>query len=265
MYASAAWGHHKYSKCETIQHRAMRTILGVGRITPVGALYGDLDWIPMHIKQRLEVLKFAKRIHKMQENRLTKTIFQHEHKNCTRSPLNIILQAANIDVDNIEITDQVIKCVFDSEMRLFHQKLERDMQDMSRLSVYREIKSGFQLEKYVLAMRDRKQRSLFAKARMGVLPIKIETGRYRGILRCERLCQFCDQKEVEDESHFMFHCPKYDIPRRTFYSAFLPNDISNENDMNKFKLSLATDNHLHIYATAKYLQCALQLRSNSAS
>ena len=37
-YAAATWGHMKNNKCESIQHRDMRTVLEVGRMTPVAAI-----------------------------------------------------------------------------------------------------------------------------------------------------------------------------------------------------------------------------------
>ena len=40
-YAVEVWGTKNYDQCNTAQHRAMRTFLGV---TPVAAMYGDLQW-----------------------------------------------------------------------------------------------------------------------------------------------------------------------------------------------------------------------------
>ena len=49
-YAPATWGYTKYSKWESIQNRAMRTLLGVGNMTPVVALYGNLYWTHPYMK-----------------------------------------------------------------------------------------------------------------------------------------------------------------------------------------------------------------------
>jgi hypothetical protein len=50
---------------------------------------------------------------------------------------------------------------------------------------------------------------------MGVLPLRIETGRYEGcgVVGCKgipvefRVCQCCDLCKVEDEIHFLVECP----------------------------------------------------------
>ena len=56
-YGSAVWGGPLYSKCDTVQQRAMRTILGVGRQTPIPFLYFDLGWTPPNIHQKLETVR----------------------------------------------------------------------------------------------------------------------------------------------------------------------------------------------------------------
>ena len=58
---------------------------------------------------------------------------------------------------------------------------------------------------------------------MGMLPLNIETGRFKlvkddttGNMRKqkveERICSICNLSETEDELYFMFVCPKYKIP-----------------------------------------------------
>ena len=41
-------------------------------------------------------------------------------------------------------------------------------------------------------------------------PLHIETGHYRRTPVEQRLCQFCNNNSVEDESHFILQCPVYD-------------------------------------------------------
>ena len=51
-------------------------------------------------------------------------------------------------------------------------------------------------------------RSAFAKFRHGVVPIRLETGRYENIKFEERCCFNCSNL-IEDETHFILHCPVY--------------------------------------------------------
>ena len=53
--------------------------------------------------------------------------------------------------------------------------------------------------------------------RSGALPLAVEVGRYTGIPEEQRLCVVCDLGVVEDEFHFMFHCPLYNNLRLSLF------------------------------------------------
>ena len=39
--------------------------------------------------------------------------------------------------------------------------------------------------------------------------LSIETGRYNSVPKEERLCNFCNMQNTEDEFHFLLVCPHY--------------------------------------------------------
>ena len=45
------------------------------------------------------------------------------------------------------------------------------------------------------------------------IPLEVECGRWKGLKLDERKCKLCNQCDVEDESHFLFECPKYNTER----------------------------------------------------
>jgi hypothetical protein len=45
-------------------------------------------------------------------------------------------------------------------------------------------------------------RSILAQFRCGILPLRIETGRYHGEPVKERICSLCSENNVEDKIHF---------------------------------------------------------------
>ena len=49
----------------------------------------------------------------------------------------------------------------------------------------------------------------------GILQIQLETGRYKGDDRINRLCRICNGV-IEDQHHFVFECPAYSIRRGIF-------------------------------------------------
>ena len=86
-----------------------------------------------------------------------------------------------------------------------------------KLRTYCEIKQLFGTENYVQYYLPKKKRSLCAQIRSGILPLHIETGRWAGIDEEDRICSFCVLDEIENEIHFILHCPYYyDLRLRLF-------------------------------------------------
>ena len=69
-------------------------------------------------------------------------------------------------------------------------------------------KKQYGLENYLTHNLSRGKRSLLAQFRLGILPLKIETGRFSNLSREERICDFC-KDVIEDEIHFLFDCGLY--------------------------------------------------------
>ena len=53
---------------------------------------------------------------------------------------------------------------------------------------------------------------------MGVLPLEIETGRFKNIQPEERYCVLCNQGLVEDEKHFLCTCKLYASIRNELFT-----------------------------------------------
>ena len=92
------------------------------------------------------------------------------------------------------------------------------LNDISKLRLYRMINATFILPDYVTQVRNRRDRSILSKLRFGCLDLEVETGRWRNIERCNRICKICQSGSVEDELHFLFHC----ISLSTIRNKYLP-------------------------------------------
>ena len=85
---------------------------------------------------------------------------------------------------------------------------------------YRQYKNIFKLETYVTLNMSRKQRKILAKFRCGNLPLAIESGTYtkpKTPLN-ERLCIYCTNNVIEDETHFLIKCDFYDDIRSNLFT-----------------------------------------------
>ena len=64
-------------------------------------------------------------------------------------------------------------------------------------------------------------RMIITRWRLSCVPLEIEVGRYKGVVREERFCPFCDV--VEDEEHAVMRCEAYNDLRRDNRELFQAN------------------------------------------
>ena len=72
----------------------------------------------------------------------------------------------------------------------------------------------------------------------------------------ERLCKICDFQQIEDETHFLLHCPFYSVLRQNLFSAVKHVNFDQLSDIDKtiiFMNSLPRQ-------TTKYLVDAFEKR-----
>ena len=131
------------------------------------------------------------------------------------------------------------------------------------LHIYAQFKKQYNTEKYCNLNLKRSQRSLIAKLRLGILPIRVETGRYNNTIRQERICLICNNGNIEDEYHVMFYCEVYKASRSTLltYASQIEKDFRTFNDTQK--LEFLTTNINLIRKTACFIQIILKMRQMS--
>ena len=147
-----------------------------------------------------------------------------------------------------------------------------DVNNKPKLRTYITFKHTVNTEDYVSSYISRNQRSLLAQIRLGILPLHVETGRfknikdnvtgnYRKLKLEERLCNLCNLNAVEDEFHFVCVCTKYEKERNVLF-----NQINSENQ-EFINLSLR-DKFIYIMQTewkhlSKYLEAVWAIRQNA--
>ena len=218
-YASSVWGFHKNTGSEDIQNRAIRAFLRVHKLSPLLAINGDMGWIPPNIRQRCEVLRLWNRLVNMDDQRITKQIFNWNKANdfsWTREVKSLFYR-----YNSSFIYLNGLRCnISDMQRLMFLEYKERwsvDIWYKPKLRTFCLIKENYSPEPYVTKHLSRDQRSLCAQLHSGTLPLAIETGRFIGTPEEDRLCSLCNLMEVESEIHFLFHCSLYDELRGIFF------------------------------------------------
>ena len=151
------------------------------------------------------MIKLFSRIGNIKPSMLTNKILKWDwkHKGRTwswylRSLLKDTAQDVDIDFDNFifdtsSVLQTVEKYLMDHEI----VKWKRELQSQSKLRYYKTFKQEFLAEDYVKLCTSKSSRSFIAQIRSGVLPLKIEIGRFSNIPANQRTCDNC-KDTVED-------------------------------------------------------------------
>ena len=133
-----------------------------------------------------------------------------------------------------------------------------EIQNMAKLRTYRIFKQTFGQEAYLCSNTSKIERSHLAQFRFGILPLKIEIGRFIGQALPERICNLCQLNEIENEIHFLIKCPKYETLCQVLYQKIISTirnheiDINSLDDNENIKYLL---NEKYLYTSKIYLQC----------
>ena len=146
----------------------------------------------------------------------------------------------------------------------------------NKLRTYRKFKNDVIFEPYLSHIQNDRKRVLFTKFRIGIAPLRIETGRYesdnksskqKGVPVHQRIC-WCCALGVEDELHFLLKCPSYSIEReRMFMNCALqliikPIEYNNTAALQErlFVELMQSTNPIIINSVATYIWNAFEIR-----
>ena len=277
-YGAAVWGDREFASVAAVQNRASRYFLGLGRYAHTAAVRGDMGWSTPAHRQWMAVTRQWCRLVNMNNTRLNKRIFCWAHEKAQARCRNWIFRVQQfyrgIHMDhmaNVGYHFDVSHCLQDMDVVLFEHYEVLWVAELSRvtgrnntgrnkLRTYRQFKTEFKVEPYVMEIMSVAMRDSMAKFRSGTAPIHLETGRYMNIREADRLCLICNQGTIENELHTLTECAAFTDIRNHAISSF--NDITpgfltqtNQEQL----LSILSDERLARPA-AKYCQDILDCR-----
>ena len=127
--------------------------------------------------------------------------------------INDTNKTQNIDTKLAYEIQQRSKDIFEQQT-LYHLE-EKEVKSEGKLVFYSKIKRKYRKELY-LQLQNIKNRNAIRNIRISTHILNIETGRYKGINRDERICDLCSLNTVETEIHFLTECPTFNEERISF-------------------------------------------------
>ena len=159
-----------------------------------------MGWIKHAYNRYLCAFRFWNRLLNMEDSRLTKQIFNWDYANQRGWCQDIKHLLIQLDLECV-FSEKLCIDIDKAKIKLndlMQEQWSNEMHNKPKLRTYVQIKDIFEPEPYVLSNISRQRRSLLAQIRLGILPIKIETGRFRSLPVEQRLCELCEMHKVEN-------------------------------------------------------------------
>ena len=247
------WRYRSYAQLDYIQNRAIRYFFGVHRFTPILAIVGKLGWLPSQYRRWLSILRFWNRLILMDGSRLTKQVFNFDYE----SGQNNWCREVGDIFDKLNLPEYFENKMFidmslasDRIYNFYANPWPEKCTNVPKLRTYIKFKTCFKTEKYLTLNLNRNERSIMTQFRCGVLPLRVETGRFVGKQVSDRICKMCNQGSVKDEIHFLVNCQYYTNLREHELGSVLNNEeISNKSEDDKLSILLND----YVRRTVKFL------------
>ena len=167
----------------------------------------------------------------------------------------------DLDITSNDISHIPLQTVKEHLVKKDTHQWKINVASKPKLRTYALFKINIKTELYVSLLIPKCKRSIFCQFRSGILPLAIETGRYRNVPADERLCEICNLNLVEDEIHFLCFCPRYQELRTELYQNVLSLDclFPQYTDTEKFRI-LMGDRFVKL--TINLIYGAWQIRQN---
>ena len=211
-YGISIWGCEKMKCKDNVYFSAIRRFFGLPKHTNLAGLKSISLWLPQNYRMMLEKIRLWNRLCKMAPDRLTKRVFifdQHKlENNWSKDFLSVCKLIGEEDAFSRICPIDAAKAK-DTLSELFVSECRHEIENASRLSALKEIT----LPPKCMSLPNRTSRNLAVKLILGVLKLRVETGRFENLARDDRRCIICSMDEVEDSSHFICVCPTLNDPR----------------------------------------------------
>ncbi len=263
-YGAGVWGYKSYSKCEQVMYKAARFYLGVHKFAPIYGLLGDVGWIPVMYRQWLSMLRLWNHLINLENHRLPKKFFEWDLKLSKKnwsSEIKLIFEKVNMSEYYENKMYCNLKQVNAGCEEIYVKEWTENTAKKPKLRTYVTFKEEFKTEPYVKMSLGRRNRSLMAQLRLGILPLRLESGRFVGEKVEERICGICEENQTEDECHFMLKCKTLNIVRSEYTVKFDQNVWEKLNDPEKLKYLMKEKPR----ETSKMLERMFSLRKHKLS
>ena len=211
----------KMGQQKKIYNRELRYFLCVNKFTANLFLQGDSGWLPPKYLFYLSALRYWNKLCQFDNTHIPKQIFNwtfqfKKHYTWVKN-IQKVFDLLNMSSYFLERRKVDLNFCENILRKNLQESWAISVGNKPKLRTYEKIKTNISTDEYLLL--PKYQRSLIARLRSGTLSLAIETGRFTNVHLENRTCILCNNKEIEDEIHFLCVCPQLELIRQKYYET----------------------------------------------
>lgn len=211
LYSSPVWSWKIFDNLNTLKTVFLKKAIGVPTCTPNALVYLETGQIPLSFDVMRITLNYYMRIFRMDISRTPKFLFDFMSSNgigCAVDLINCCNQygqpalGKSTDIQSwAQNLDCLIRNIYDNKLcEVYKEVSERD-----KLRFYMQLKYDGIVAEYLNNDFSWKKKKMLTQLRLDALPLNGSITAYTDF----KLCEMCNNREVETRNHFLFHCPMY--------------------------------------------------------
>ena len=215
LYGSEIWGFEKLDILERIHLKFCKLLLHLKQSTPDCIIYTELGRYPIALSAKVRMINFWGRLLLDKESKISHLLYKLllinfnnyglENK-CLMHIKNILDSCGMSDVWNQQYADKWVAKNVEQVLKDQFQQLCLSQIDVSpKCLCYRIFKTEFKFEHYFNILSNNFM-YILCKFRCGSHRLPVETGRWHGLSRSDRLCHLCGSSDIGDEYHYILSC-----------------------------------------------------------
>ena len=221
LYGCELWGFEKPDLYAKLQLNFLKISLGLRSSTPTVMVLGETGTYPIELEVKSRLLCFW---YKLQSDAISSSKIsclmynlikrQSEHTQFENPWLSYVKECLNnlglsYIFDNPMYSQFQFKNIVKRRLKDQYVQMWRNSVDTNGICCnYRIFKTEFSFEDYLLKLPYDLMKNLL-KLRLCNNRLPVNSNRFLGVPRGERLCTLCDMNEIGDDFHYIFRC-KYD-------------------------------------------------------
>ena len=247
LYACEAWGNEISGNLNNIDSifrdsfeklhiKICKQILGTHRKTTNIPVLAELGRFPLKLSINNQMVKYFLRFDTIEKERLLHELYienkaKEENQKDWHYYVKEILNQCGFSYvwrnqfNNTKQTksdNSISKSIVIRMKDIFSQNslayINKDKnKDCGKMDFLSQIKQTYAFETYLNIDNDNHRKAI-TKLRLSSHKLEIEVGRWKKLTRKERICRCCQLGMVENETHFLFECPRYTQKRTTMYN-----------------------------------------------